>query len=231
MGLRGPKPINKELLQQEAMMWAWFFYTLRDGQSGYMQQVKLGKLQSTPGMSSNMKHRIGTPLGPPILIPVTEAARTLPSQIRAKGWVVFRPVMPAPELWTLIKQARSAAEIRDASRKIRKWMDQQFGMVGRWLPGDPSVEYCDALQSCSEQLVIGKRLPNYPKTARPGSDDKRVQFLSKVLAGARHGLAPITAAKRLSHCNWPSGESEKTLLEFLERSNKQFESQEKTTHK
>jgi hypothetical protein len=101
-------------------------------------------------------------------------------------------------------------------------MDEQFGPVGRWLPGSPALEFPDALDLYAEQFLKGKNLPCYAKTDRPRSDDKRVEFLSKVLAGARFGLAPITAAKRLSHWHFPSDWAEKALDEHVEWSEKQF---------
>jgi hypothetical protein len=225
-------------LKADAGAWASLFYTLRDGQSGHMQRVKWGPVQSTGSakwtpvqsgrgrvvLPPNTRYRTSQPLGPVILIPVSKAARTLPAKMKTKDWVIFRPVMPAPEIWEQLKRARSVGEVRKASRGIRKWMDAQFGPVGRWLPGDP-LEFPDALNLYAEKVLIGKRLPSYAKTARPSSDDKRVELLSKILAGARAGLAPITAAKRLSHWHWPRDWAEKSLREHVEWSNKDFTEQ------
>lgn len=219
MGKRGPKPVNVEHLKGDARSWASFFYTLRDGQSGHMQRVEWGPEQET---RHGGKYRMSKPLGPVIPIPVSEAARMLPPEMHFEGWAIFRPVMPAPELWEQLKQARSVREIRAVSRKIRKWMDKEFGPVGRWLGGAPPLEFSDALNLYAEQVLIGKRLPSYAKTDRPSSDDKRVQLLAKVLAGARYALAPVSAAKRLSHWNWPSDWAEKSLQEHVERSQMQF---------
>jgi hypothetical protein len=80
----------------------------------------------------------------------------------------------------------------------------------------------DALELHGKQVLIGKSLPSYAKTDRKRSDDKRVVFLSKILAGARFGLAPVTAAKRLSHWNWPRDWAERTAKEFQEWSNAEF---------
>jgi hypothetical protein len=236
MGLRGPKPVIVDHLKGHAIAWASFFYTLRDGQSGQMQRVKWGRVRNTgsakwTGVTSGMgtiafpagvKYRESTPLGPPIVIPVSEAARALPRKMRAKDWVVSRPTMPAPDLWVRIRQASSVEEVRKASREIRKWMDKQFGPVGRWLPGSPPLEFCDALDAYAEQVLLAKRLPSYAKTNRPSSDDKRIQLLAKTLAGARYGIAPMTAAKRLSHWHLPRDWAEKALHEYMEWSKKQF---------
>ena len=236
MGLRGPKAVEVNRLQNDATAWAAFFYTLRDGQSGYMQRVKWEKIRNTGSakwtrfqagiggivLPANTSYRTSKALGPAIHIPVSEAARMLPAKMNAKGWHVSRPVMPEPEIWSLLKQARSKREIRKLSSRIRQWMNKEFGVVGRCLPGDPPLEFADALELYGEQLIISKRLPSYARTNRPTSDDKRIVFCSKVLAGARFGLAPITAVKRLSHWNYPKDWAEKPLRELVELSNKQF---------
>jgi len=236
MGSRGPKPVDVNRLQADATAWASLFYTLRDGQSGHMQRGKWGPwrntgsakqttLQSGRGsvvLPANTRYRAWESLGPQILIPVSEAARGLPAKIKTKEWLISRPVMPASEIWDLLKRARSVAEIRNASRRIRKWMTRQFGPgLGRWLPGAPAVEFADALDLYADQVLSGKRLPSYAKTDRPSSDDRRVVFLSKVLAGAKLGLAPITAVKRLSHWDLPRDWAEKPLREFIDWSQKE----------
>jgi hypothetical protein len=103
-------------------------------------------------------------------------------------------------------------------------MTREYGpRIGRWLPVDPPLEFADALDLYAEELLGGKRLPSYAKTDRPSSDDKRVVFLSKVLAGARLDLAPITAVKRLSNWHLSRDWAEKSLKEYVEWSRKQFE--------
>lgn len=219
MGLRGPKPVNVDHLRADAMAWAWLFYSLRDGHSGYMQRTKWGAWQKRKSVRS----RTGQPVGPPIPIPVSEEARTLPLRSQTKDWVVIRPVMPEPEVWELLKRARTVAEIHKASQKIRAWMSLQFAEgIGRSLPGDPTLEYCEALNRYAENILIGKRMSSYAKTDRSKSDDKRVVFMAKVLAGARYGLVPITAIKRLSHWHLPGDTAERMLKDFVNRSKQAF---------
>ena len=102
VGKRGPKAVDRNSLQADAMAWATILYTLRDGQSGHMQRIKWGPLRNTGSakwtavqsgrgnlvVPANTCYRSGEPLGPPILIPVSEAARRLPVQMKAKGWVI-----------------------------------------------------------------------------------------------------------------------------------------------
>lgn len=172
----------------------------------------------------NTEYRGSEALGPPIPIPVSKGAQELPVEImKSREWVISRPVMPAPEIWELLKGARTTEHIRKASREMSRWMATEYGPgVGRWLPGSPPLELPDALELYSGQLLLGKRLPSYAKTKRPKSDDKRVVFLSKVLAGARFGLAPITATKRLSHWDWPKDWDERKMKEFLDLSKAEF---------
>lgn len=245
MGARGPKPVDRQQLQGNATSWATMLYTLRDGQSGHMQHVKWGPLRNTGStkwtsmqagrgnvvVPAHTRYRSGEALSPAILIPVSDAARKLPVQMKAKGWVIFRPTMPDPEAWELLKRARSVQEVHQASRRIRRWMTKQLRGSGRWLPGYPAVEFTDVLDQQAEALLTGKKLPGYAKSDRPTSDDKRIEFISKILAGARFRLAPITAAKRLSHWHWRRDWAESSLKEYIEWSKQTFANRQVTTQK
>ena len=53
-------------------------------------------------------------------------------------------------------------------------------------------------------LYRATRLWNYPKDkGRPTSDNKRIEFFAKALAGLMLGISPATATKRLSHWKLP----------------------------
>jgi hypothetical protein len=224
----GPKPVDIEHLKGEATAWATFFYKLRDGEPGLMQRIEWREatheelqrmnwyrfVKRHPEFKKRPPQR-GRYLEPPIMIPVSDAAFTLPPEIKAKGWVIERPLQPAPELWEQLKRARSVAEIKKAARRIKKWMDSEPNRHS-CLPGVPAVEIPDALDTYAEKLRIGMKLATYAKTDRPRSDDKRVNHLAKVLAGARLGLEPITAVKRLSHWTWPRDWAEKVLRGLME---------------
>jgi hypothetical protein len=224
MGLRGPKPVDVQQLEGEAVQWACFFYTLRDGQSGWMQHVKwaqwqkTGKAKWTPVpagrgrvmLPPGVRYRSSFPLGPVIPIPVTDAARELPRKARMGKWVVFRPVYPKPEVWEALKEARTSRQVKEAARRIGE-LRSAFVSSTRWAQKPDDALYCFA-----KGFLDAKDLPNYPKTDRPKSDDKRVQFLAKVMAGLTLGLAPITAAKRLSHWHWSKDWAERPRREFVE---------------
>ena len=214
LGLRGPKPVEVTHLQAEAMQWACFLYIVRDGVPGYIQHVKWRRFQLT---GSAEWARRGEPLEPPILIPVSAASQRLPERMTAeKGWVIFRPIMPKPAIWEQLKRARTVSQIKSAARGIGK-LQSAFVSSTPW-----GQNPAGAFRHCAEGILAAKRLPNYPKTNRPRSDDKRVEFLAKTMAGLTLGLAPITALKRLSHWRWPKDSTERGLKEFVERSKNQF---------
>jgi len=251
----GPKPVNAKRLEQEATQWACFFYTLRDGQPGYMQPTEFSPEHTvgtliTKGLlrgnaskeTRKSRARVGKPLGPPILIPVSRAAAQLPetmqglpvvkgAAIRGKKrqtvriWSVMPPVVPKPHVWEQLKNAHTAPDIKKAARGIgnpseefSKDLRNAFSStLEKWAQHpDKAISYY------AEEIREAKKLPHYPKTTRKRSDDKRVVFLSKVMAGLTLGLAPISAVKRLSHWTWPSDWAEKPLREFEQRQKQVF---------
>jgi hypothetical protein len=214
MGLRGPKPVDVKHLQGEAMQWACFLYIVRDGVPGWIQRGKWVRYQPT-GSAKWVRGR--QPIEAPILIPVSAASQRLPKRMTAeKGWVIFRPIMPKPAIWEQLKRARTVPQIRGAARGIGR-LQTAFVSSTPW-----GQNPAGAFRHYAAGILAAKRLPNYPKTNRPRSDDKRVEFLAKTMAGLTLGLAAITALKRLSHWRWPKDTAEKGLKEFVERSKGQF---------
>jgi len=226
MGLRGPRPLDVKHLEGEAVQWACFFYTLRDGQPGHMQRVEWspqqtigafiakGLLGGNPSQGMRKQRAsLGKPVGPAIFIPVSEAARMLPEKMKTKGWFISRPVMPKREIWQQLKTARTVDQVRKAARGIGNLRVAFTSSLEKWAQ-NPDRALCHYAKG----VLTAKRLPHYPKTDRPTSDDKRVLFLAKVMAGLTMEIAPITAVKRLSHWQWPKDWAEKPLKEYVERS-------------
>jgi hypothetical protein len=159
-------------------------------------------------------------LGPPILIQVSEQARGLPGgtvKMNGQDWVVFPPTLPKPEVWEQLKKARSVPQIEEAARGIGE-LESEFASSTTWAQNPAG-----ALSHFAEGILEAKKLPHYPKKNRPRSDDKRVVFLAKVMAGLTLGLRPITAVKKLSHWQWPKDWAEKPLREFVEREGQKFQ--------
>jgi hypothetical protein len=233
MGLRGPKPVDVEHLRGEAIQWASFFYLLRDGVPGLIQHLKWSRVRlqgsaavatmpassgkDKPVRSAGMWARRGELLEPPILIPVSKASLKLPERMTTEdGWVIYRPIMPKPAVWEQIKRARTVTQIKNVGRGMGKFQSL-FVSSTPWAQNPAG-----ALRRYAEGILAAKRLPNYPKTKRPRSDDKRVEFMAKTMAGLTLGLTAITALKRLSHWRWPKDSSERSLQEFVERSTRRF---------
>lgn len=214
MGLRGPKPVEVQRLQAEATNWASVLYLLRDGVPGLIQHVKWRPFQP-PGSAA--WGRRGELVEAPILIPVSRASQKLPERMTVgKDWVIHRPVMPKPAIWEQLSRARTVAQIKAAARGIGK-LQSCFASSTPW-----SQNPAGALRHYAEDILAARRLPNYPKTQRPRSDDKRVEFLAKIMAGLTLGLAPLTALKRLTHWRWPKSTTERSLKEFVGRSKARF---------
>ncbi|MCI0722927.1 MAG: hypothetical protein L0338_28760 [Acidobacteria bacterium] len=108
-----------------------------------------------------------------------------------KGWMLTLPERPRPEVWNRLKRARSVAEVRKIADELHK--GNRTISAAQWKP----------FHFRARDLLRAKRLHNYPKSNRPRSDDKRIHFFAKVLAGLMQGIAPATAAKRLSNLALP----------------------------
>lgn len=192
MGLRGPKPVDLRLLQKKAEQWATLLYALRNGEPERLIAVmrKGRPLRKLELMLVWARAESGADPG-------AEALRQeLLRDIKGKGWITSPAVTPAPKIWEQLKRADSVNEIQKVARSIRTWASQYRSRT------DWATRLPDALTSNADKVLSAKRLPNYPKapeTKRPRSDDKRIEFFSKVLAGVMLDIAPITAAKRLSH--------------------------------
>lgn len=175
-----------------------------------------------------LRARAGRPLGAPVLIPVSEAAKALPEKMqefpvvelggpipgknrKVRVWSIKRPLAPELEVWAQLTKARTVSQIRKAARRIGE-LEAEFGSSTDWMKNPAG-----ALSHYAEGILVAKELPHYPRTDRKRSDDKRVVFLAKVMAGLTLGLAPITAIKRLSHWSWPRDWAETALKDNAER--------------
>jgi hypothetical protein len=136
--------------------------------------------------------------------------------MRGEDWLVFPPTFPKPEVWEQLKKARTIAQIENAARGIGE-LNSEFASSTPW-----ALNPAGAVSQFAKDVLEAKRLPHYPRTGRERSDDKRIVFLAKVMAGLTLGLRPITAVKRLSHWTWTRDWAEKSLREFVEREAQRF---------
>lgn len=118
---------------------------------------------------------------------------------------VLQPVFPAPELWKELKDARSEREIREVADAIGEWdREQGLGYTPRpHFSQRAEYDFVEVLRSQARTILKAKRLPEYPKSDRETSDDKRIWFFAKSLAGLKLDRSPLYALKRLSH--WRGG--------------------------
>lgn len=185
----GRKAVDIKLLKQYAEYWRVHLLLLRDGRPGTI--VEQGKGQK--------------PIARVEVLRASARVKQLLSKLEdlrgGPGKLWFQsPVFPEAKIWDQIKDARSATEMQKAldalerfSRKLcprARWADTFWSRV------------LGAVRDHADDLVKAKELPHYPKSSRrKTSDDKRIEFFAKVMAGLALRLAPLGATKRLSHWN------------------------------
>jgi hypothetical protein len=98
-------------------------------------------------------------------------------------------------LWERLKKARSARQIRAIYEKSEIW----FRRSGRpWLRD---------IYNHADEFIGAKGDSRYPKSNRPSSDGKRVEYFARVMAGITLRIPPATAIDKLrkvkhdSKCN------------------------------
>jgi hypothetical protein len=115
------------------------------------------------------------------------------SQFGASGVLVFPSVSPRPDLWHRLKHPRSVNEVKETVDDIYRWMCDAGGILqGYRIPEDRIAE-----------LYRATRLWNYPgakEKDRRSSENKRIEFFAKSLAGLMLQRSPAWATKKL--CRW-----------------------------
>lgn len=175
MGKRGPKAVDRERLSFEAMRWANFLYTLRDGQGSMIEAL---------GPEGSVR------VTAPILSPQE------PKQAWDASWRIIPAIPPNRTAWEKLKKARTQGEIRQATRDIGRW--------ARRVERKDWTAFPQAICDHAKDLLRAKQMWTYPRDLqRRTSDDKRIVFLSKILAGSTVGLSPSYTVKRLAQLAWP----------------------------
>jgi hypothetical protein len=199
-----PKLADVKRLKSEAAQWASFLFTLRDGQPGFIEKVT--GWRRVEGERLRVRKASGI-----VVVKIIPVERKLASKfIRTiqklgdENWIVFRPTFPDPNAWERLKRARSVKEVHEAAQSMRKW-GRRFGPIVVW------KELPNAIRCHGNEILKAKMLPNYPKSKRERSDDKRILFFAKVMAGLTLGIAATTATKRLGCWSWSKEWAEKPL--------------------
>ncbi len=120
-----------------------------------------------------------------------------------KASVRYPKIPGEPHLWEALKRARSAAEVRRICSRSKHWL--KWERQGKWKDStgrerhwyrqspcacpkalhDHAGEFCRALRD--------DRYPGGGKQNRPSSDNKRIEYLARVMAGLSL-LRPISPA-------------------------------------
>lgn len=116
-----------------------------------------------------------------------------------RGVLFFPPLPPQPYLWEQLKRSRSVKQMRRTTGEIYEWLLTA-------VPGVQNMpDFRTALCDRAGELFRARDLWNYPRAGkkRPTSDDKRIEFFAKALAGLMLGVSPATATKKLANWDFP----------------------------
>jgi hypothetical protein len=235
MPLPGPKPVDRDALQTEAMNWARVLFILRDGKVGLVEVVKWGPLRTvtqgpTQLTKENLQQMKGTQWENAQELPVSNRQMRTGKVLTAKiytfnefqknksvltldsPYVWFPPTPASRAVWDALKKSNSLVGMRRALCSLEKYLCRNLsGWYGR--------EFPHGLEGYAQDLLAAKDLHNYPnpkaKQKRPSSDDKRVIFFAKVFAGLRLNLKPSYATKKLSHWRFEKDWATNPYNEFV----------------
>ncbi len=216
-----PAGIDVGFLRVQAYAWTFVLCRVRDGDPGYLAKIVscepgkprlraiMGYLPFFEVIAQAERRRRGLSRAHDRRVEVVKVAVVLPEKLEharqllrgKKGWILMPPEPPRPEIWERLKRARSVAEVRQTARDLH----ERNRMI--------SAPQWEAFHSHAEDLLRAKKLHNYPKSNRPHSDDKRIHFFAKVLAGLMQGIAPATATKRLARLPLPNSHDIRRDLE------------------
>jgi hypothetical protein len=116
-----------------------------------------------------------------------------------QGLLFFPALSPQPQLWEQLKRSRSVKQMRRATVEIYNWLLTA-------VPGVQNMpEFRIALCGRAEDLFRARKLWNYPSAGRlrPTSDNKRIEFFAKALAGLMLKVSPATATRKLANWKFP----------------------------
>jgi hypothetical protein len=218
-GAPGRNGISISWLISQAHVCNLLLHRLRDGSPGYIAKI----IDNGPGKPTRVsrvmdylsfndlvgqaaRRRSGLALSSDRNIEVVVVGTVSPGKERdarklirgRKNYILTPPAPGNPELWTRLKNTRSAAEVQLLALQILNVSPTQHWIV---------------LHSHAEDFLRAKTLHNYPRSKRPRSDEKRIHFFAKVLSGFMQDIAPATATKRLSHLSLPSAQDIKKSFE------------------
>ena len=111
-----------------------------------------------------------------------------------------RNSIPAePHIWEALKRAKNAAEVRRAFSRSKHWLTDEWKQT---FPNGGFVSFPSltaTLYDHADKFCKAKLDSRYPRGHTPRSDDKRIEYLARVLAGLslRKRMRPSYADKTL----------------------------------
>lgn len=148
-------------------------------------------------------------------------------------YIYVPSVQSDPEIWNRLKGAKKAEQVEEFFAKARQWalgvhtpfLMMTFSKVSPVQDDPKSAAYArTTAKKClrertvapwpflpflissdwPRQILEAKRLWTYPRTDRPKSDDKRIEFFARSFAAITLGKSPATATARwLAGWHWP----------------------------
>ncbi len=98
-----------------------------------------------------------------------------------------RSVPGEVHIWNALKQAETPEEVRAAYAMSKYWFNPKWhGRV-----------YVTRIYEHAGLVIKAKNDSRYPRSDRPSSDDKRLEFFSVVMAGLTEERSPLTAVDLL----------------------------------
>jgi hypothetical protein len=198
MAKRGPKPVDMAILRGVAGRWAYFLFALRDGIDGAVFHVEWGPEQRWVLGDKKATVRSPRQIKKASILHADTAWQELVRRLKSDEFHVVEPVPHHTEVWNQLKTARSVGAVRSVASEMRVWVDRCRP------PISGAAIFPQVVASHSKELLEARELPSYPRSNRPSSDDKRVEFFAKVLAGLELGIAPATAIKGLHGERFPT---------------------------
>ena len=219
MARPGPKPPALEELKQLAAIFTRVFLCLRDGREGQifrMKRVPETRLQDGRVIPLRRYRVLGGRDDGNIfdsggdviatIVPVKARATGRKEQsmfeasvrkqlstitndpvFEAKRIWIEQPIFARPDLWEKWKNADSPEE-----------MEQIAAEIARWIRPYTQARWRRELRLHAAELFRAKEdLWNYPRSDRPTSENRRVDFFAKAIAGLMLDISPATAMRKM----------------------------------
>lgn len=171
MGKQGPKPTGIDLLQVYEHLWYFVFKGLRDGAPSVAllrPRITERKLSTHPVLRQELRNE---------------------RHFNFKMVPAYTKGVPAErELWARLLEAKKPSEVRSICRRPRYWLNPKWG-------GRP---YVQALHDHAAEFLKAKNGSRFPCSSRPSSDEKRLDYLARAMAGISCGVSGRTAVNLLA---------------------------------